>query len=87
MAAMATAGLNVGVAGPVPILDPTSVAANTMTLPSRPTRKQVSRACDWCRARRIKCDNGRPCRACRARDVECTHKGTDEPRTLPQAMK
>ncbi|KAF4126968.1 fungal specific transcription factor domain-containing protein [Geosmithia morbida] len=55
--------------------------------PVRPTRKQVSRACDWCRARRIKCDNGRPCRACRQRDAQCTHKGTDEPRTLPQALR
>lgn len=57
------------------------------TSPVRPTRKQVSRACDWCRARRIKCDNGRPCKACRARDVECTHRGGDEPRTLPQALR
>ncbi|CAG9956347.1 unnamed protein product [Clonostachys rosea f. rosea IK726] len=59
----------------------------TPTLQFKPTRKQVSRACDWCRAKRIKCDNGRPCRACLQKGADCTHKGTDEPRTLPQALR
>lgn len=55
-------------------------------LATKRTRKQVSRACDWCRARRIKCDNGRPCMACRRRDAPCTHGGVDQLRTLPQAL-
>ncbi|CAM1505916.1 Fc.00g115530.m01.CDS01 [Cosmosporella sp. VM-42] len=56
-------------------------------LPVRKSRKQVSRACDLCRARRIKCDNGQPCNACRHRDVQCSYKGDDEPRTLPMALR
>ncbi|KAK7423000.1 hypothetical protein QQX98_001290 [Neonectria punicea] len=52
-------------------------------------RKQVSRACDWCRTRRIRCDNGQPCRACLRRNEQCERKGTEagEPRTLPQALR
>ncbi|KAH6988534.1 fungal-specific transcription factor domain-containing protein [Ilyonectria destructans] len=54
----------------------------------RRPRKQVSRACDWCRARKIRCDNAQPCKACRQRNAQCTHKGIDdEPRTLPQALR
>ena len=53
----------------------------------RPTRQQVSRACDWCRARRVKCSSGRPCRACESRGIACITKGTDEPRSLPQALR
>ncbi|KAH7166457.1 fungal-specific transcription factor domain-containing protein [Dactylonectria macrodidyma] len=54
----------------------------------RRPRKQVSRACDWCRARKIRCDNAQPCKACRQRNAQCTHKGVDdEPRTLPQALR
>lgn len=56
--------------------------------PVRRPRKQVSRACDWCRARKIRCDNAQPCKACRQRNAQCTHKGIeDEPRTLPQALR
>jgi hypothetical protein len=73
-------------AGSVDISSPVEGGVRASS-PVRPTRKQVSRACDWCRARRIKCDNGRPCKACRARDVDCTHRGGDEPRTLPQALR
>jgi hypothetical protein len=68
-----------GITSPTELLRPSS--------PVRPARKQVSRACDWCRARRIRCDNGKPCKACRAREMECTHRGGDEPRTLPQALR
>ncbi|EPE05903.1 fungal specific transcription factor domain-containing protein [Ophiostoma piceae UAMH 11346] len=53
----------------------------------RPTRKQVSRACDWCRARRVKCNSERPCRACESKGIPCVTKGTDEPRSLPQALR
>ncbi|KAI5460594.1 fungal-specific transcription factor domain-containing protein [Mariannaea sp. PMI_226] len=69
-------------------LSPNSESGATET-PSSPkqTRKQVSRACDLCRARRIRCDNGEPCRACHQRGAECTHKGDDEPRTLPAALR
>ncbi|KJR89030.1 fungal specific transcription factor domain protein [Sporothrix schenckii 1099-18] len=54
----------------------------------RRKRKQVSRACDWCRARKIRCDNAQPCEACRHRDAPCTNRGADDkPRTLPQALR
>ncbi|KAJ9143104.1 Fungal specific transcription factor domain-containing protein [Pleurostoma richardsiae] len=55
--------------------------------PIKPSRKQVSRACDWCRARRIKCDDERPCRACQQKGVRCVIRGSDEPRTLVQALR
>lgn len=54
---------------------------------SRATRKQVSRACDWCRARRVKCDTERPCRACQAKGIPCVSKANDEPKSLPQALR
>ncbi|KAJ6783760.1 hypothetical protein PWT90_03400 [Aphanocladium album] len=56
--------------------------------PSRMLRKQVWRACDRCRARRVKCDNTRPCIQCHERGVSCTNsKGGDDPRSLPQALR
>ncbi|KAH7312615.1 fungal-specific transcription factor domain-containing protein [Stachybotrys elegans] len=62
-------------------------AAAAANVPTGRSRKYVSRACDWCRVRRIKCDNGQPCKACLHRGEECTTKGFDEPRTLPQALR
>ncbi|KAF2814511.1 uncharacterized protein BDZ99DRAFT_407756 [Mytilinidion resinicola] len=38
---------------------------------SRPKRHVAARACDRCRANRIKCDDGQPCKHCRVKDVEC----------------
>ncbi|TPX07196.1 uncharacterized protein E0L32_010899 [Thyridium curvatum] len=63
--------------------------ASDPAVPIRRPRKQVSRACDWCRTRRIRCDNGQPCKACLRRHAECTREGVgpDEPRTLPQALR
>ncbi|KAJ3510771.1 hypothetical protein NM208_g15495 [Fusarium decemcellulare] len=56
---------------------------------SKPSRKQVSRACDHCRARRVKCDHGNPCRPCRQKGLLCNSRGkfNDEARTLPQALE
>ncbi|KAF7563284.1 hypothetical protein G7046_g840 [Stylonectria norvegica] len=56
---------------------------------SRPPRKQVSKACDHCRLRRVKCDHGRPCLPCRQRGLHCNVRGShnDEARTLPQALR
>ncbi|KFA65063.1 hypothetical protein S40285_03134 [Stachybotrys chlorohalonatus IBT 40285] len=59
-------------------------ASSTLKRP----RRYVSRACDWCRVKRIKCDNGQPCKPCLLRGEECTNKGSDDvPRTLPQALR
>lgn len=38
----------------------------------RQKRSQVARACDWCRQRRIKCDNYSPCSNCKIRGGPCT---------------
>lgn len=51
-------------------------------------RKQVTRACNFCRARRIGCDSGQPCKACRQRGLPCTTTGEDgDVRSLPAARR
>ncbi|KAJ5390852.1 C6 transcription factor [Penicillium cataractarum] len=39
----------------------------------RSKRRQVSRACDWCRLNRIKCDDAQPCQNCSKRGGDCTN--------------
>ncbi|KAJ5734951.1 uncharacterized protein N7483_000076 [Penicillium malachiteum] len=39
--------------------------------------KYVSKACDQCKKRKIKCDGDSPCRTCIAKGVECRSSGTD----------
>ncbi|KKZ63931.1 hypothetical protein EMCG_01790 [[Emmonsia] crescens] len=55
--------------------------------PARPKRRQVARACDWCRGHRIRCDNDRPCANCQNRGGKCTSNGESEMRTLPHALR
>ncbi|OAT11366.1 fungal specific transcription factor domain-containing protein, variant [Blastomyces gilchristii SLH14081] len=55
--------------------------------PARPKRRQVARACDWCRLHRVRCDNDRPCANCRGRGEKCTSNGESEMRTLPHALR
>ncbi|RAL02608.1 Zn(II)2Cys6 transcription factor [Aspergillus ibericus CBS 121593] len=55
--------------------------------PAKRVRKQVSRACERCRIRRIKCDNERPCRPCLQRNDSCDQGGQDELKTFPQALR
>ncbi|OTB01197.1 hypothetical protein M426DRAFT_323706 [Hypoxylon sp. CI-4A] len=55
-------------------------------LKPRQKRSQVSRACDWCRVHRIKCDNHLPCSNCRKRGGQCS-QGEVEVRTLPHAYR
>ncbi|CAK7236031.1 hypothetical protein SBRCBS47491_009497 [Sporothrix bragantina] len=50
-------------------------------------RKQVSRACDWCRTRRVKCDLNRPCNSCQKSGVVCADERAEHPRSLPQALR
>ncbi|EFX03532.1 fungal transcriptional regulatory protein [Grosmannia clavigera kw1407] len=57
-----------------------SVKAMTMTTTtamSSPGRRhdrttRISKACDMCRARKVKCDAAQPCRSCRELGVACT---------------
>ncbi|EPY49492.1 membrane-tethered transcription factor [Schizosaccharomyces cryophilus OY26] len=39
-----------------------------------PRRRRVTRACDKCRKKKVKCDGMRPCKNCRLGRVECTFK-------------
>lgn len=63
--------------------DPTG---NTVHSP-RPKRRQVSRACDWCRLNRIKCDDSQPCQNCHKRGGHCTRSNEKEPLSLPTANR
>ncbi|KAJ5889080.1 hypothetical protein N7495_009121 [Penicillium taxi] len=54
---------------------------------AQPKRKQVSRACDWCRLHRIKCDAYSPCKNCQQRGGQCRKKNTAEIRSLPHALR
>ncbi|KAJ5925590.1 C6 transcription factor [Penicillium verhagenii] len=53
----------------------------------RPRRKQVARACDWCRLNRTKCDDSQPCENCRSRGNECSNSKRTEVLTLPAASR
>ncbi|KAK2607919.1 hypothetical protein N8I77_006560 [Diaporthe amygdali] len=62
-------------------------ASSNLPARTKPKRSQVSRACDWCRVHRIKCDNAYPCHNCQARGGQCSNKGSPQVRTLPQAFR
>ncbi|KPM34463.1 hypothetical protein AK830_g12104 [Neonectria ditissima] len=53
----------------------------------RPKRAQVSRACDWCRLTRVKCDSVRPCRNCKEAKRECVNAGRDDFKSVAAATK
>jgi hypothetical protein len=53
-----------------------------------PKRRQVARACTWCRTYRIKCDTKVPCYNCNQKRRKCTiDEGKDAIRTFPSAIK
>ena len=54
---------------------------------TKPKRIQVSRACDWCRVHRVKCDSEQPCHNCRSRGAQCSITGANEIRNLPHAFR
>ncbi|KAL4801859.1 fungal-specific transcription factor domain-containing protein [Aspergillus unguis] len=64
-----------------------AAAAGLEGAPSPRTKKrsQVSRACNWCRARRMKCDNGFPCANCQKRGGECNNDRLNRAASLPEA--
>ncbi|KAF4999607.1 hypothetical protein FGRMN_2355 [Fusarium graminum] len=53
----------------------------------RPKRAQVSRACDWCRLTRVKCDSTRPCRNCKQAKRECVNSGRDDFKSVAAATR
>ncbi|CAK7206088.1 hypothetical protein SEUCBS139899_008871 [Sporothrix eucalyptigena] len=64
-----------------------SIQVASVPAEKRAVRKQVSRACDWCRTRRVKCDLARPCTACQKSGVTCADERSESPRSLPQALR
>ncbi|KAJ3494130.1 hypothetical protein NLJ89_g10873 [Agrocybe chaxingu] len=61
-----------------------STSASTSILKER--RFKLSRACDRCRRRRIKCDEGHPCQACLTANSSCTFEEPGK-RTHPHKSK
>lgn len=53
----------------------------------RQRRVQVARACDACRLRRTKCDNGVPCSKCIACGNHCSNSGAPKASTLTEASE
>uniref|UniRef100_A0A093Y461 Fluconazole resistance protein 1 n=1 Tax=Talaromyces marneffei PM1 TaxID=1077442 RepID=A0A093Y461_TALMA len=51
-----------------------------------PKRQQVSRACDWCRSLRVKCDNRYPCRNCQTKGRTCNIRGANAAQTCNAAI-
>ncbi|KAK5659007.1 hypothetical protein OQA88_1094 [Cercophora sp. LCS_1] len=76
-------------AAPKAIRPNTSSRSSPGTAPllARPKRAQVSRACDWCRVHRVKCDTEQPCHNCRSRGAQCSTTGANEIRNLPHAFR
>ncbi|KAF5360301.1 hypothetical protein D9758_009102 [Tetrapyrgos nigripes] len=63
---------------------PSSPSASSSILKER--RFKLSRACDRCRRRRIKCDEGHPCQACLSANSACTFEEPGK-RTHPHKSK
>ncbi|KAH8552350.1 fungal-specific transcription factor domain-containing protein [Umbelopsis sp. PMI_123] len=52
-------------------LSPPPVEAHARQKPSGTKRNKISRACDECRKRKVKCDGAQPCYRCRKSDTTC----------------
>ncbi|OKL56378.1 hypothetical protein UA08_08191 [Talaromyces atroroseus] len=62
------------------------VFTDPLTKP-KPKRQQVSKACEWCRTFRIKCDSRFPCTNCQAKGRACNVRNTNSTRTFSEALK
>ncbi|ERS99012.1 hypothetical protein HMPREF1624_04207 [Sporothrix schenckii ATCC 58251] len=74
-----------------PGLSGASVTSDTSSAqpppPKRAKRRQVSRACDWCRQHRIKCDTSVPCANCKTRGGHCSSEDALNATSLPEAHR
>ncbi|KAG2187847.1 hypothetical protein INT44_000597, partial [Umbelopsis vinacea] len=52
-------------------LSPAPVEAQARQKPSGTKRIKISRACDECRKRKVKCDGAQPCYRCRKSETPC----------------
>ncbi|KAH6896050.1 fungal-specific transcription factor domain-containing protein [Thelonectria olida] len=73
----------------LPTPAPSSGSSDKASPPPQPRQKraQVSRACDWCRLTRVKCDSVRPCRNCKDAKRECVNAGRDDFKSVAAATK
>ncbi|EDO17617.1 hypothetical protein Kpol_1061p42 [Vanderwaltozyma polyspora DSM 70294] len=55
----------------------TTGTSNTNTTTQKKTRSKVSRACEGCRRRKIKCSGNWPCSSCITYDCECIFTSSD----------
>ncbi|KAF4975346.1 hypothetical protein FZEAL_7853 [Fusarium zealandicum] len=72
------------------ITTPNTLLSDKPTSPQsqpRTKRAQVSRACDWCRLTRVKCDSVRPCRNCKQARRECVNSGRDDFKSIAAATR
>ncbi|ODV97788.1 hypothetical protein PACTADRAFT_288 [Pachysolen tannophilus NRRL Y-2460] len=49
-------------------------------------RSRISKACDYCRKKKVKCNGSSPCRSCTTSQVECTYTHVPKKRT-PRVQK
>ncbi|KAH8112468.1 fungal-specific transcription factor domain-containing protein [Phellopilus nigrolimitatus] len=63
-----------------------AAASAAAAAPPKERRFKLSRACDRCRRRRIKCDEGHPCQSCLAATSACTFEEPGK-RTHPHKSK
>lgn len=61
----------------------------TLSTDKRPRSKriQVSRACDWCRLNRVKCDPVWPCRNCKLAQKVCVNGNRDDFKNVAAATR
>ncbi|KAK9454351.1 fungal-specific transcription factor domain-containing protein, partial [Dipodascopsis uninucleata] len=57
--------------------------SNNTTIPSIQKRRRVTRACDECRRKKIKCDGKQPCTHCTVYSYECTYNQPSNRRKNP----
>ncbi|PWY80832.1 hypothetical protein BO94DRAFT_602190 [Aspergillus sclerotioniger CBS 115572] len=81
------AGRCIGMHTNAPLSDEGGGRTSESHPPYKRVRTQVSRACERCRIRRIKCDSERPCKPCLQRSDPCDPGGEDELKTFPQALR
>lgn len=63
-----------------------SVPTKTPVMPQMQKRRRVTRACDECRRKKIKCDGKQPCSHCTIYSYECTYDQPSNRRRNPPPM-
>ncbi|KAL1892350.1 hypothetical protein Sste5346_007088 [Sporothrix stenoceras] len=69
------------------VTSPSEASGSQPPPAKRAKRRQVSRACDYCRQHRIKCDTSVPCTNCKTRGAHCSNKDVLSATSLPDAHR